>query len=60
MVEACAKNGTHYVDSTGEIPWVKDIIEKYHDTAHENGAIVRTSPEHANITMGFDCLRLPR
>lgn len=28
------------VFSTGEIPWVKAMIDKYHDTAHRNGAIV--------------------
>lgn len=26
--------------STGETPWVKSIIEKYHETAKSNGAIV--------------------
>ena len=58
VVEACATNGTHYVDayvhtcssllmvianshSTGETPWIKLIIEKYHETAKANGAIVR-------------------
>lgn len=58
VVEACAKNGTHYLDayalistspdqtrltpsSTGESPWVMEIIRKYHDTAKANGAIVR-------------------
>ncbi|KAI9930462.1 hypothetical protein ASPWEDRAFT_26988 [Aspergillus wentii DTO 134E9] len=40
VVEACAKNGTHYVDATGETPWVKSIIEKYHETAKSNGAIL--------------------
>jgi hypothetical protein len=27
--------------STGETPWVKSIIDKYHETAKANGAIVR-------------------
>ncbi|KAJ5083497.1 hypothetical protein N7456_012924 [Penicillium angulare] len=40
IVEACAKNGTHYVDVTGETPWIKLIIEKYHETAKANGAII--------------------
>ncbi|KAJ5200619.1 Saccharopine dehydrogenase / Homospermidine synthase [Penicillium cf. griseofulvum] len=40
VVEACAVNGTHYVDVTGETPWVKSIIEKYHETAKANGAIM--------------------
>ncbi|EKV16039.1 Saccharopine dehydrogenase / Homospermidine synthase [Penicillium digitatum] len=40
VVEACAVNGTHYVDVTGETPWIKVIIDKYHDTAKANGAIM--------------------
>ncbi|KAJ5604091.1 hypothetical protein N7537_007047 [Penicillium hordei] len=40
VVEACAVNGTHYVDATGETPWVKSIIDKYHETAKANGAII--------------------
>ncbi|KGO67721.1 Saccharopine dehydrogenase / Homospermidine synthase [Penicillium italicum] len=40
VVEACAVNGTHYVDVTGETPWIKVIIDKYHETAKANGAII--------------------
>ncbi|KAF1812626.1 hypothetical protein P152DRAFT_458447 [Eremomyces bilateralis CBS 781.70] len=40
VVEACATTGTHYIDSTGEAPWVKDMIDKYHDLAKSTGAIM--------------------
>ena len=40
MVEACAKNGTHYLDVTGESPWVLEMIEKYHELAEANHAII--------------------
>ncbi|KAJ5690686.1 hypothetical protein N7462_005078 [Penicillium macrosclerotiorum] len=40
VVEACASHGTHYVDATGETPWVKVIVDKYHETAKNNGAII--------------------
>lgn len=40
VVEACANNGTHYLDVTGETPWVWELIGKYHETAKANGAIV--------------------
>lgn len=30
-----------YSLSTGETPWIKLIIEKFHETAKANGAIVR-------------------
>ncbi|KAJ4289193.1 hypothetical protein N0V90_011535 [Kalmusia sp. IMI 367209] len=42
VVEACAKAGTHYLDSTGETPWVYEIVHKYHEMARENGAILIT------------------
>ena len=40
MIEACAQNGTHYLDVTGESPWVLEVIEKYHEIAKANHAIV--------------------
>ncbi|KAI9801085.1 MAG: hypothetical protein M1833_002953 [Piccolia ochrophora] len=40
VFEACATNGTHYLDVTGEIPWVSEMIQKYHETAKANGAIM--------------------
>ena len=40
MVEACAKNGTHYLDVTGESPWVLEMIEKYHELAEASHAII--------------------
>lgn len=40
VVEACAKNGTHYLDVTGESPWVLEMIKKYHETAKANHAVI--------------------
>ena len=40
VVEACTKNGTHYLDATGESPWVLEMITKYHSTAKTNHAII--------------------
>ncbi|MCJ1337410.1 hypothetical protein MMC09_002692 [Bachmanniomyces sp. S44760] len=40
VVEACAKNGTHYLDVTGEVPWVYEMIQKYHALAKTNLAII--------------------
>lgn len=37
---ACAESGTHYLDCTGEVPWIYDMIAKYHDTAKKSGAII--------------------
>ncbi|KAH7419616.1 Saccharopine dehydrogenase-domain-containing protein [Cadophora sp. MPI-SDFR-AT-0126] len=38
--KACAENGTHYLDVTGEIPFVRDMIRKYETTAKKNGCIM--------------------
>ena len=42
VMEACASTGTHYVDSTGETPWVYEAVHKYHALAKEKGAIMIT------------------
>jgi short subunit dehydrogenase-like uncharacterized protein len=38
LVAACVRNGTHYVDITGETPWVKGLIERHHQDAERKGA----------------------
>lgn len=40
VVAACASNGTHYLDVTGESPWVKEMITQNHDLAKANHAII--------------------
>ncbi|KZF21533.1 hypothetical protein L228DRAFT_283684 [Xylona heveae TC161] len=40
VVEACAINGTHYLDVTGESVWVLEIVQKYHEKAKASGAII--------------------
>ena len=38
LVAACVRHGTHYVDITGETPWVKDMIDQHHADAQRKGA----------------------
>ncbi|KAF8747182.1 Saccharopine dehydrogenase NADP binding domain, partial [Rhizoctonia solani] len=40
VVRACARNGVHYLDLTGEAPWVAKIIEEYDYLAHKNRACI--------------------
>jgi short subunit dehydrogenase-like uncharacterized protein len=40
VVEACVASGTHYLDVTGEIPWVRQMIERFHDAARAKKCIV--------------------
>ncbi len=37
VVDACVRFGTHYVDITGETPWVHDLISRYHEQAGSAG-----------------------
>lgn len=38
LVEACAEAGTHYVDLTGEVLFMRASIDAYDDTARRTGA----------------------
>jgi len=38
--KACAEHGTHYLDCTGEVPFVARMIKKYEDTAKSTGALM--------------------
>lgn len=37
LVAACMRQRTHYVDITGETPWVRRMIDLHHDAAARNG-----------------------
>lgn len=38
IVAACAEHGTDYVDLTGEPQWIRQMIDRHHDTAGVSGA----------------------
>jgi len=43
IVAACAENGAHYCDLTGEVPFMRDTIDRHDARARETGArIVHT------------------
>jgi short subunit dehydrogenase-like uncharacterized protein len=43
LVAACAQAGTHYCDLTGEVHWMRDMIDQYQQSAAASGArIVHT------------------
>jgi short subunit dehydrogenase-like uncharacterized protein len=37
LVAACVHHGTHYVDITGETPWVRQMIDRHHNSAAKGG-----------------------
>ncbi|KAJ3046758.1 hypothetical protein HK097_000533, partial [Rhizophlyctis rosea] len=49
IVDACVRHRTDYIDSTGEPPFVRKLIDKYHDQAHREGTLVIPCS-------GFDCI----
>ena len=38
LVRACVENGTHYCDLSGEVQWMRKMIDAYQDAAAETGA----------------------
>jgi short subunit dehydrogenase-like uncharacterized protein len=38
LVGSCARAGTHYADLTGEVLFVREAIDRFHDTARASGA----------------------
>jgi short subunit dehydrogenase-like uncharacterized protein len=43
VVEACARHGTHYCDLTGEVHWMREMIDRFQPAAAASGArIVHT------------------
>lgn len=40
VIEACVAAGTHYVDLTGELPFVREMIEDFHEPAAQAGVKV--------------------
>ncbi|KAF5375563.1 hypothetical protein D9615_009173 [Tricholomella constricta] len=43
VVKACANNGIHYVDLTGEDMWIREIINKFDYLATKTGAVIINS-----------------
>ena len=40
VVEACIRHQTHYVDITGETPWIKSLIDRFHAQAAEQKTVI--------------------
>eukprot|EP00527_Entomoneis_sp_CCMP2396_P001645 CAMPEP_0198147812 /NCGR_PEP_ID=MMETSP1443-20131203/37910_1 /TAXON_ID=186043 /ORGANISM="Entomoneis sp., Strain CCMP2396" /LENGTH=494 /DNA_ID=CAMNT_0043812299 /DNA_START=71 /DNA_END=1552 /DNA_ORIENTATION=- len=56
VVEFCAKFGTHYVDITGEVDWVRAMLSKWQTTAQETGA--RLVPFCGHDSIPWDMLTM--
>ncbi|SCO78589.1 uncharacterized protein FRV6_02802 [Fusarium oxysporum] len=40
VVEACARDGTHYLDFSTETAWIAQMIRDFHEVAKTSGAII--------------------
>ena len=40
LVAACVRHATHYVDITGETPWVQRMIAEHHEQAEADGTFI--------------------
>jgi short subunit dehydrogenase-like uncharacterized protein len=40
LVQACVERRTHYVDITGETPWVRGLIDRHHAQAARQGTCI--------------------
>ena len=40
LVGACAAAGTDYLDINGEVPWVREVVERYDAAAAERGTLI--------------------
>ena len=49
LVKACVESKTHYCDLTGEFPFVREMIDTYHDRCAQTGVKIVCSA-------GFDCI----
>lgn len=58
VVEFCAKFGTHYVDITGEVDWVKAMLLKWQDTAVQTGAKLVSFCGHDSIPWDLSVMKL--
>jgi short subunit dehydrogenase-like uncharacterized protein len=38
LVEACIEAGTDYCDLTGEVNWIREMVDRYHEAAVDAGA----------------------
>lgn len=60
VVEACARAGTHYADLTGEVLFVRESIDRFHELARGSGARIVHSCGYDSIPSDLGVLMLHR
>jgi len=49
LVDACVRHGSHYADLTGEMPWIRQLIDAHHEASAAAGTVLIPAS-------GFDCV----
>ena len=60
LAKACAGAGTHYADLTGEVLYVRDVIDACHETATRTGARLVTACGFDSVPSDLGVLMLHR
>ena len=60
LVRACAEAGTHYADLTGEVLFMRETIDAFHEVAQASGARIVHSCGFDSIPSDLGVLLLPR
>ncbi|MCU1646025.1 MAG: enoyl-ACP reductase [Nocardia sp.] len=58
LVQACAENGTHYADLTGEPLFIRECIDRFGDRAAETGAKIVNSAGYDSIPSDLSVYQL--
>ena len=58
LVAACARHGTHYCDITGEVHWIRRMIEDHEGAARASGARIVHCCGFDSIPSDLGCLYL--
>ncbi len=60
VVDACVRFGAHYVDITGETPWVRELITRYHERAASDGTRIITCCGFDSVPSDLGALLIAR
>lgn len=60
LVRACVEAGTSYCDLTGEVHWMRQMIERHHERARETGARIVHACGFDSIPSDLGCWLLQR
>ncbi len=58
LVAACARSGTHYCDLTGEVQWIRRMINEHEAAARKSGARIVHACGFDSIPSDIGCLVL--